>query len=168
MNTANQILITQANDPKWINIKISTVTQSGHTNTLQYMVSIDFARICYTIFFMSKSDGPSANSQIHSVLYMIYELQDLWILWCDHPGMYNYFSYYSDVIMSAVVSQITGVSIVCSNVYSGRRRSKKISKLCVTGLCEGNPSVTGRFPSQKASYTKTNSMWWRHHADAQW
>ena len=32
-----------------------------------------------------------------------------------------------------------------------RRRSKKTSKLRVTGLFEGNPSVTGGFPSQRAS-----------------
>ena len=32
-----------------------------------------------------------------------------------------------------------------------RRRSNKTSKLRVTGLCDGNPSVTGRFPSQKVS-----------------
>ena len=32
-----------------------------------------------------------------------------------------------------------------------RRRSKKASKLRVTGICEGNPPVTGRFPSQKVS-----------------
>ena len=32
-----------------------------------------------------------------------------------------------------------------------RRRSKKTSKLRVTGLCEGNSLVTGEFPSQKAS-----------------
>ena len=32
-----------------------------------------------------------------------------------------------------------------------RRRSKKTSKLRVTGLCEGNPPVTGEFPSQRAS-----------------
>ena len=80
---------------------------------------------------------------------MIYELQGLWILWCDHPGMYNYFPYYSDVIMSAIASQITGVSVVCSNVYSGRCRSKKTSKIRVTGLCEGNPSVTGGFPHKR-------------------
>ena len=30
-------------------------------------------------------------------------------------------------------------------------RSKKTSKLRVTGLCEGNSLVTGEFPSQKAS-----------------
>ena len=32
-------------------------------------------------------------------------------------------------------------------------RSKKISKLCVTGLCVGNSPVTGEFPTQRASNT---------------
>ena len=32
-----------------------------------------------------------------------------------------------------------------------RRRSKKISKLRVTGLCEGNSPMTGEFPAQRAS-----------------
>ena len=32
-----------------------------------------------------------------------------------------------------------------------RHKSKKTSKLRVTGLCEGNTPVTGGFPSQKAS-----------------
>ena len=32
-----------------------------------------------------------------------------------------------------------------------RRRSKKTSKLCVTGLCAGNSPVTGEFPAQMAS-----------------
>ena len=35
-----------------------------------------------------------------------------------------------------------------------RRRSKKISKLRIIGLREGNPTVTGGFPSQKASNAK--------------
>ena len=43
--------------------------------------------------------------------------------------------HYNDVIMSAMVSQITSLTIVHSSVYS-RRASKKTSKLCVTGLCE--------------------------------
>ena len=30
-----------------------------------------------------------------------------------------------------------------------KRRSKKASKLCVAGLCEGNSPVTGEFPTQK-------------------
>ena len=32
-----------------------------------------------------------------------------------------------------------------------RRRSKKTSKLRVTGLCAGNSAVTGEFPAQRAS-----------------
>ena len=34
---------------------------------------------------------------------------------------------------------------------SFRRRSKKTSKLRVTGLCEGNSPVTGEFPAQRGS-----------------
>ena len=44
-------------------------------------------------------------------------------------------------------------------------RSKKTSKLRVTGLCEGNSTVTGEFPAQRASNAKNGSIWWRHHAD---
>ena len=39
--------------------------------------------------------------------------------------------------MSTMASQITSITIVYSTVYS-RRRSKKTSKLRVTGLCAGN------------------------------
>ena len=44
-----------------------------------------------------------------------------------------------------------------------RRRSKKASKLRVTGLCEGNSPVTGEFPAQRASNAENVSIWWRHH-----
>ena len=44
-----------------------------------------------------------------------------------------------------------------------RRRSKKASKLWVTGLFEGNPPVTGGFPSERASNAENVSIWWRHH-----
>ena len=45
-----------------------------------------------------------------------------------------------------------------------RCRSKKTSKLPVTGLCEGNSPVTGDFPAQRTSNAKNVSIWWRHHA----
>ena len=45
-----------------------------------------------------------------------------------------------------------------------RRRSKKTSKLRVTGLCAGNSPGTGEFPAQMASYAENVSIWWRHHA----
>ena len=44
-----------------------------------------------------------------------------------------------------------------------RRRSKKTSRLRVTGLREGNSPVTGKFPAQRASYAENVSIWWRHH-----
>ena len=46
-----------------------------------------------------------------------------------------------------------------------RRRSKKTSKLRVTGLCEGNPPVTCGFLSQRASNVENVSIWLRHHHD---
>ena len=44
-----------------------------------------------------------------------------------------------------------------------RRRSKKTSKLRVTGLCDGNSPGTGEFPAQRASHAENVSIWWRHH-----
>ena len=44
-----------------------------------------------------------------------------------------------------------------------RRRSKKTSKLRVTGLCEGNSPLTGEFPAQMASNAENVSIWWRRH-----
>ena len=44
-----------------------------------------------------------------------------------------------------------------------KRKSKKTSKLRVTGLCEGNSPVNGEFPAQRASYAINVSILWRHH-----
>ena len=40
-----------------------------------------------------------------------------------------------------------------------RRRSKKTSKLQVTGLCVENSPVTGEFPAQRASNKEKASIW---------
>ena len=53
-----------------------------------------------------------------------------------------------------------GLDCLLSRLF--RRRTKKTSKLRVTGLCEGNPAVIGGFPSQRASYAENVSIWWRH------
>ena len=45
-----------------------------------------------------------------------------------------------------------------------RHRSKKLSKLRVTGLCAGSSPGAGGFPTQMASYAENDSIWWRHHA----
>ena len=44
-----------------------------------------------------------------------------------------------------------------------RCRSKKTSKLRVTGLCEGNSPVIGEFPAQMASNAENVSIWCHHH-----
>ena len=46
-----------------------------------------------------------------------------------------------------------------------RLQIKEKTKLRVNGLYEGNPPVTGGFPSQKASDAENVSIWWRHHGD---
>ena len=63
--------------------------------------------------------------------------------------------------MGAIASQITGLAIVYSTVYSDA--DKKTSKLRVAGLCAGNSSVTGEFPAQMTSNTENIPIWWRHH-----
>ena len=47
------------------------------------------------------------------------------------------------------------------------RRSKKTSKLRVTGLCVGNSPGTGEFPAQMSSNAENVSIWWRHHDEPQ-
>ena len=44
-----------------------------------------------------------------------------------------------------------------------RRRSKKTSKLRVTGLCVGNSPGTCEFPAQMASNAENVSIWWHYH-----
>ena len=46
-------------------------------------------------------------------------------------------------------------------------RSKKASKLRITGLCAGNSPGpgTGEFPAQMARNAENVSIWWRHHED---
>ena len=44
-----------------------------------------------------------------------------------------------------------------------RCKSKKTSKLRVTGLCAGNSPGTGKFPAQMASNAENISIWWRYH-----
>ena len=70
--------------------------------------------------------------------------------------------HYNDDIMGTTASQITSFTIVYSTVYSGLR-SKKTSKLRVTGLRAGNSPVTGEFPAQMASNAENVSILWRHH-----
>ena len=46
-----------------------------------------------------------------------------------------------------------------------RRRSKKTSKLRVTGVCTGNSPGTGEFPAQMASNAENVTIGWRRHGN---
>ena len=67
--------------------------------------------------------------------------------------------HYSDVIMGNPNHQPHDCLLNC--LFG--RRSKKTSKLRVTGLCVGNSPGTGEFPAQMASNAENVSIWWRHH-----
>ena len=78
----------------------------------------------------------------------------------------------NDAIISAMASQITSLTIVYSIVYSFMRRSKKTSKLCVSGRC-----VTGihRWPVNSPHkgpvtwkmfpFDDDIMSWWRHNME---
>ena len=71
-------------------------------------------------------------------------------------------AHYSDVIMGAIASEITSLTIVFSTVYSDADQRK--SKLRVTGLCAENAPRTGEFPVQMISNAENVSIWRRHRA----
>ena len=75
------------------------------------------------------------------------DVADVSFLWCHngHDGVSNHQPH--DYLLNRLL----------------RRRSKKTSKLRVTGLCVGNSPGTGEFPAQMASNAKNVSIWWRHH-----
>ena len=62
--------------------------------------------------------------------------------------------------MSAMASQVTGVSIV---YFTGCSGADQIKYQSVTGLCEGNSPATCEFPAQRASNAENVSIWWRPH-----
>ena len=71
--------------------------------------------------------------------------------------------HYSDAIMSTMVSQITGNSMVYSTISSGAEQRKHQSSALI-GLCAGNSPVTGEIPAQTASNAENVSIWWCDHA----
>ena len=68
--------------------------------------------------------------------------------------------HYSDVIMCALASQITSLTIVYSIVYSDADQRKHQSSASLAFVREILP---GKFPAQMASYAENVSIWWRHH-----
>ena len=75
-----------------------------------------------------------------------------WRIWINN---------YNDVIISAVASQITGVSIVYSTVGSDADQRKYQSSASVAFVRR----IDRWLPHTKASNAENASIWWRHHVN---
>ena len=71
--------------------------------------------------------------------------------------------HYSDVIMGAIASQITSLTIVFSTVCSDADLRKHLSSASLAFVWEF--TGTGEFPAQMASNAGNVSIWWRHHVE---
>ena len=79
-----------------------------------------------------------------------------WVLKMKRVICHNRF-----IIMDAMASQITSVSIVYSTIYSGADKRKHQSS-ALLAICAGNSPVIAEFPAQLASKGKAEnvSIWW--------
>ena len=80
-------------------------------------------------------------------------------IWVSNPSKIT--THYDDVIMSAIASQITSLTIVYSTVYSDtvQRKHQSSASLAFAGISSG----TGEFPAQMDSNAENVSIWWHHH-----
>ena len=98
----------------------------------------------FLLFFLSPSTARVRPNSNYKVVYAHLS----WSLQCRHTG-HNSVSNHQPHD--------------CFLNRSFRHRSKKTSKLRVTGLCAGNSPEAGEFPAHMASNAENVSIWWRHH-----
>ena len=84
------------------------------------------------------------------------------MLWIKFISISLKLLHYNDVIMAAIASQITSLTIVFSTVYSDADQRKHQSSASLA-FVQGIPGKTGEFPTQMASKGENVSIWWRHH-----
>ena len=101
--------------------------------------------------FYNKTQRRGTGAKVYRAIWSGSRLQACTQWGCLFPGSCrDLIAHYRDVIMSAMASQITSVSIVCSTICSGADQRKHESS-ALLALCEGNPPVSGGFPSQRAN-----------------
>ena len=114
-------------------------------------------------FFCEKTE--ERNNRLYFSSQLIWFLLNLLcIQTLSHsPQNITTVTHYIDVIMTTMASQSTRLAGCLLNRLF-RRRSKKTSKLRVTGLCAGNSPGLVNSPAQMASNAENVSIWWRQHA----
>ena len=118
-NTGTSILIMKIWDRLFLEIRILMLIRNG--------ILIERAPRNYRIIWHSFSGWGYFNAAIHrkhavkSFLYMVLTVSLIW-----NQNIINMFIifHYSDVIMGAMASQITNLTIVYSTVYSGADQRK--------------------------------------------
>ena len=92
--------------------------------------------------------------------------EKFWWAWkegIEHSGCWSHvvavWTYYNDIIMGTMASQITSITIVFSIVYSDTDQRKHQSSASLAFMW----AVPGEFPAQMASNAQNVSIWWRHH-----
>ena len=118
-----------------------------------YIKSIRCFRLKMHFFRNRDSDGYDTFNAFHGILptlnkrWGLNKISDLSLRWRynGHGGVSNHQPHH------CLLNRVFGC------------RSKKTTKLRVTGLCAGNSPGTGEFPAQIASSAENVSIWWRHH-----
>ena len=149
----------------WGRSKMAAIFQTTWWNAFSWI------NICESLYLVTRFAPSLWNTNTWLFLLHWDEKQSILMSWyirrcClswSKPLTSTKIKHKNEVIMSAMASQITSLMIVYS-AANWKRRSKKTSKLLVTGLREGNSPVTGEFPAQRASNAKNVSIWWRHHS----
>ena len=123
-------------------LNISKCDHLGHNKMLSHDIHSNYAR--------------------HTILSTKYT-----ITFCTISARCCVLLWYNDVNLSAMVSQITGVSIVYPSVYSGadqRKHESSASQAFVRGIHRWPVNSPHKGPVT----WKNVSIWWRRHADADW
>ena len=114
-------------------------------SSLSYMINVIFLHLGVLVILMNVKDVQT--NDFSNFVFRFCLVHPL----CKH---------YCDVIISDGDSNHRRLDCLLNRLF--RRRSKKTSKPSVTALCEGNPPVTGGFPSQRSGDAEDVSIWWRH------
>ena len=123
-------------------------------NSRWYRVKIEVCNICAVVGKNSWHNDPQNICHGNILLRTTHTPMTLTMCTKHH---------YNDVIVSAMASQITSLTIIYSTFHS-RRSSKKTSNLRVTGFCVGNSPVILNSPhkgpvTRKCFHLMTLSWW---------
>ena len=106
------------------------------------------------------------QNEIIFILKHAFEMSSAkWWPFCSRPNVSTYRCFRTAPFnQKHAIASSNLVDLYCTRLQIYQlSRSKKTSKLCVTGLCVGKSPVTGEFPAQKASNAENVSIWWRHY-----